>query len=88
MMRLGMYIMAPEHTSKAYLINPSHQSACLYVYPSIVTRQRLGKSVPAATVKSQQSDVSHQLRYSVVGYCCANVIHDGWWAVHAIRMRH
>jgi hypothetical protein len=30
-------------------ITPSHQSVCLYVYPSIVATQRLGKHVPAAT---------------------------------------
>jgi hypothetical protein len=33
-MKLGMYIMAPEPTSTAYFINSSHQSLCLYVYPS------------------------------------------------------
>jgi hypothetical protein len=33
----------------AYLINPSHQSVCLYVYPSIVARQRLSRNVTAAT---------------------------------------
>jgi hypothetical protein len=47
-MELGMYIVAPEPTSTAYFINPSHQSVCLYVHPSIVTRQRLGKHVTAA----------------------------------------
>jgi hypothetical protein len=30
-MKLGMFIMAPEHISTAYFINPSHQSVCLYV---------------------------------------------------------
>jgi hypothetical protein len=34
-MKLGMYIMAPEPISVAYLINPSHQSVCLCVYCSI-----------------------------------------------------
>jgi hypothetical protein len=33
-MKLSMYMMAPEPISKAYFINPSHQSACLYVYRS------------------------------------------------------
>jgi hypothetical protein len=32
--KLGMYIMAPEPISTAYFINPSHQSVCLYLYPS------------------------------------------------------
>jgi hypothetical protein len=45
----GMHIMAPEPISTAYFINPSHQSVCLYVYPLIVARQRLGKNVTAAT---------------------------------------
>jgi hypothetical protein len=59
-MKLGMYVMAPEPIPMAYFINPSHQSVCLYAYPPIiagqglvknspiVTRQRLGKHVPAA----------------------------------------
>jgi hypothetical protein len=45
----GMYIMASEPISVAYLINPSHQSVCMYVYPSIVARQELGKHVLAVT---------------------------------------
>jgi hypothetical protein len=48
-MKLGMYIMAPEPISTAYIINPSHQYVRPYVYPTIVARQRLGKSVTAAT---------------------------------------
>jgi hypothetical protein len=48
-MKLGMYIMAPEPIPTAYFINPSHQSVCLYVYPPIVAKQRLGKNVTAAT---------------------------------------
>jgi hypothetical protein len=46
---LGMYIMAPKPISTAYFINPSHQSMCLYVYPSMIVRQRLGKNFTAAT---------------------------------------
>jgi hypothetical protein len=41
-MKVGM-CMPPEAISAAYFINPSHQSVCLYVYPSIVARQQLGK---------------------------------------------
>jgi hypothetical protein len=41
--KLGMYIMAPLPIPTACFINPSHQSLCLYVYPVIVSRQRLGK---------------------------------------------
>jgi hypothetical protein len=47
-MKLGVYIMASEPISTAYFINPSHQSVCLYVYPPIVARQRLGRHVPVA----------------------------------------
>jgi hypothetical protein len=48
-MKFGMYIKASEPNSMAYFINPSHQSMCPYVYPSIVARQWLGKNVTAAT---------------------------------------
>jgi hypothetical protein len=44
-MRVGMYIMAPEPILTTY----THQSVCLYVYPPIAARQRLGKNVTAAT---------------------------------------
>jgi hypothetical protein len=48
-MKLGMYTMAPESTSTAHFINPSHQSVCLYVYTPIVARQRMGINVTGAT---------------------------------------
>jgi hypothetical protein len=48
-MELGMHVMAREPISTAYFMNPSHQSVCLYVYPLIVARQRLGKNVTRAT---------------------------------------
>jgi hypothetical protein len=44
-----MYIMAPEPISTAFLINPSHRFVSLYVYPTIVAKQRLRKTVAAAT---------------------------------------
>jgi hypothetical protein len=47
-MKRDMYIMPPVVILAAYLINPSHQSVCLYVYPSIFARQRLDKHVPEA----------------------------------------
>jgi hypothetical protein len=47
--KLGMYIMAPEHISMAYFINRPHQSACLYVHPHIIARQWLHKNVTVAT---------------------------------------
>jgi hypothetical protein len=31
---IRIYIIAPKLISKAYFINSSHQSVCLYVYPS------------------------------------------------------
>jgi hypothetical protein len=46
-MKLGLYIMAPEPILAAYFVYPSHHSVCLYVYPSVVTRQQLGKNVTA-----------------------------------------
>jgi hypothetical protein len=55
-----MYIMAPELISTTYFINPSHQSVCLYVYPSTVARQWLGKHVPAAmNIRSNRKFVGH-----------------------------
>jgi hypothetical protein len=36
--------MAPEPTSTAYFINPSHQNVCLYVYPPVKK-----KNITAAT---------------------------------------
>jgi hypothetical protein len=44
-----MYFMAPEPISMEYFIYPSLQSVCLYKYPPIVARQRLGKNATAAT---------------------------------------
>jgi hypothetical protein len=41
--------MAPKPISTEYLINPSKQSVCLHVHPSIVARQRLCINVNAAT---------------------------------------
>jgi hypothetical protein len=46
-MKLGMHIMTTEHISTAYFINTAYQSVCLYVYPTIVARQRLGKFYPS-----------------------------------------
>jgi hypothetical protein len=47
-MKFDAYVMATEHISKAYFINPSHRSVCPYVYPYMVARQFLGKHVLAA----------------------------------------
>jgi hypothetical protein len=48
-----MYIMAPEPISKAYLVNPPDQSVCLYVYPIIVAKQRLDKTLPRQQHKNR-----------------------------------
>jgi hypothetical protein len=48
-MKFGMYILAPEFISTVYFINPSHQTACFYMYPLIVVRKWLGKNVTATT---------------------------------------
>jgi hypothetical protein len=47
-MELGSYIGGSVRISTAYFINPSHQSACLYVYPPIGAGQWLCNHVPAA----------------------------------------
>jgi hypothetical protein len=52
--KLGMYIMAPEHISMAYSINLSHQSVSVSVYPrslldngsmSTLPRQRIHATI-------------------------------------------
>jgi hypothetical protein len=45
-MKSGKYIMTHEPISTAYFVNLSHQSVRLYVHPSLVARQRLGKHPP------------------------------------------
>jgi hypothetical protein len=45
-MKFRMYIMASEPMTTSYFINPSHQSVCLYVYPTIVAGQRIDKNSP------------------------------------------
>jgi hypothetical protein len=47
--KFDICIMAPESISTACFINLSHQFVCLYVYPLLVARQRLGKNVAAVT---------------------------------------
>jgi hypothetical protein len=52
LMKLGIVHignMASEPISTTYFINPSHQSVCLWVYPLIVARERLGIYVSEAT---------------------------------------
>jgi hypothetical protein len=51
LMKLGMHmhIMEPEPISTAYFINPSHQSLCLYVRPSMVAVPWLSKNVTTAS---------------------------------------
>jgi hypothetical protein len=48
-----MYIMETEPISTAYFINPSHQSVCLCVYPSIAARQQLVKCIPPSGAKQR-----------------------------------
>jgi hypothetical protein len=52
-LKLGMYIMATEPISRAYFINPSDQSVCIYI-PHTVARQRLGKTLPRQRIHTQQ----------------------------------
>jgi hypothetical protein len=55
-MKLGMCIVAPEPISTVCFINPTYQFVCLYVYPFLVVRQRLGNlfTVPLATSEYTQ----------------------------------
>jgi hypothetical protein len=46
LMKLGVYIMAPEPISTVHFIDPSHQSVSLYMYPPIVAWQQLSKALP------------------------------------------
>jgi hypothetical protein len=48
-MRSPSSLFVCESPLLAYFISPSHQSVCLYVYPPIVARQRLGKKFTGAT---------------------------------------
>jgi uncharacterized protein (DUF486 family) len=65
-MELCMYIKAPDPISTSYLINTSYQAACLYVYPLIVARQRLGKKNYDAneytTITEELLDASFSMR--------------------------
>jgi hypothetical protein len=65
-MKLGMYNMAPEPISAAYLINPSHQSVCLYLYPHIIIRQRLGKYFLAVTNKRNNRGIVGRVVFDAV----------------------
>jgi hypothetical protein len=47
-MKLDLSLTVLEPISTAYLINPSHQSVCLYVYSSVIAKQLLGNNVTAA----------------------------------------
>jgi hypothetical protein len=49
LMELGMNVILPEPILMAFLMNPSCQALCLYVYPSRFARRRYGKDVTAAT---------------------------------------
>jgi hypothetical protein len=52
--KTDMYIMALEPISTAYLMHPIYQSVCLYVYPPIVARQRLSKTLPRQRIRIRQ----------------------------------
>lgn len=48
-MKLGMCVMTTQSTLTEHFAVPSHQSACLYVYPLILVRRQHGRDVFAAT---------------------------------------
>lgn len=65
-MKFDAYVMATEHISKAYFINPSHRSVCPYVYPYMVARQFLGKHVLAAmNTYGNRRIVGHIISYAI-----------------------
>jgi hypothetical protein len=69
-MKLGMYVMAPEPISVAYLINPSRQSVCQRVYPRVSLQdKRLIRLVPVEsnTRNSRIVGQSFSIRYGP--YC-------------------
>jgi hypothetical protein len=45
-LKLDMYITAPEPILTLYLINPSQQTVCLYVYPLSLLGNGLAKILP------------------------------------------
>jgi hypothetical protein len=46
-MKFHVYVTSSKPISKVYLIDPSHYTACLHVYHSLVARERLGNNVTA-----------------------------------------
>jgi hypothetical protein len=44
-MRLDIHIVATEPLRTVYFINPSHQSVCLYVYPSSVCKTTTSSNI-------------------------------------------
>jgi hypothetical protein len=68
-MKLGVYSRASETILVAYFINPSHQSLCLYIYPLIVARRRLGIHVPAATnIRNKEELLNESISMRCVSY--------------------
>jgi hypothetical protein len=53
-MKLGIYIMASELISKAYIINPSNQSVCMCI-PLIVATQQLRVFFYVIQIASEES---------------------------------
>jgi hypothetical protein len=88
-MKLGMHIMASEPIWMAYFVNPSHQSAFLYVCPSIVAKQWLCKNVTAASTNGTTEELwdtsfsvheSRQLLLITSCYfVCLILLHQSWY---------
>jgi hypothetical protein len=55
-MRLGMYIMAPESVSTAYVINLFRQSVRIYAYPPKLLGNGSVKSLPWQRIHTQQKN--------------------------------
>jgi hypothetical protein len=65
MTKLPTYIKPPEPISTAYFINSSLLSECLYAYPCIFARQRIGKKLPWHRAHKKQQDCWTRLLYAV-----------------------
>jgi hypothetical protein len=66
LIKLCVYIMAPEAISTAYFLKQSHRSVCPCVYPPTVARQRLGEYIPAVMNTFNNSIIAEHVVFSAV----------------------
>jgi hypothetical protein len=65
--KFGTYIMASEHISTAYFINPSHQSVYLYVHPLFQRAVILWKQNFGRETFSNEASVKPRGRLDTLG---------------------